>query len=126
MNGKFGVVNKKGQIVIEPTLQIKLNFDMLQEFGLTTISKNYKEGAINGEMKTVLSAKYDKIRIVNVYGETYMVVNLKEGIGLFNATGNSISKKIFSIWKQDESGDLLLFDDFNWFRLTEDKELEEI
>jgi hypothetical protein len=126
MNGKFGVVNKKGQIVIEPTLQIKLNFDMLQEFGLTTISKNYKEGAINGEMKTVLSAKYDKIRIVNVYGETYMVVNLKEGIGLYNAAGNSISKKIFSIWKQDESGDLLLFDDFNWFRLTEDKELEEI
>jgi hypothetical protein len=125
IKGKFGVVNKKGETVIAPTLQSKLSFELLKEFGLTTVNENFKVGVVNKEMEKILSIKYDTVELIKEQSVTYIITTLNGGIELYNATGNLLSTGLYTKWEQNEAGKLFLFNGLTWFKLNEHGELEE-
>lgn len=125
IKGEFGVVNKKGETVIAPTLQSKLDFKLLKEFGLTTVNENFKEGVINQEMKLILSVKYDTVELIKENGLVYIITNLNGGIELYSSAGNMLSTELYTKWEQNEVGKIFLFNGITWFKLNASGELEE-
>jgi hypothetical protein len=120
----FGVVTKTGETVIEPTLQEKLNFEPLKEFGLTIFKEAYKSGVINAEMKAILPPKFNSIELIKVHERSYVIALIGKTVELYDYKGSLISKILFSKWEQNESGELFLFDDFSWYKLMAGGDLE--
>lgn len=124
IDNRFGVVTKTGEVVIEPTLNKKLNFKSLDEFGLILIWENYKAGAINSDMKVVLDPEFTIVEFIKVHGKTW-IMGYKDGVTeLYDVDGNAISDHQFIKWEWTDTGEFFILNKWGWYRINEDGEME--
>lgn len=85
-NGKFGIVNHLGEIIVP------LDYDnLIPEAGHYRVSKNNKIGILNAKGKVVISPEYESIEF---YGEA-IYVTLDSLIGVYNREYKLIAKPQF-------------------------------
>lgn len=63
-NGKWGLINSKGNLKVLPTYDA---LDIYNEYGYVLAQKKDKLGLINNEGKQILPAIYDEINLLNQY-----------------------------------------------------------
>ena len=105
-NGKVGVINKNGEIVVSPLYDANLrygkkatSFDNAILFidGMALVSKNSKHGFIDKNGKETISCTFDG---ANSFSEGYAVVRKGEKYGVIDKTGKQIVP-----YKYDNIGD---------------------
>lgn len=109
VNGKWGIINPQGNILIKPQYDFMPKFD---EFGLATIIRNGKLGIIDSMGTTVISSQYDDIRIIDQ--QLYLVSNngswgiIKKDeaiiLDIEYSQIESLSNKYFQVKKGDKTG----------------------
>ena len=95
---KFGVVTRLGEWVLAPTLQMKLNFETMQEFGLTGINQGYKYGVVNDSIQVILEPIYEGVSFIQIADRSFVIAKAAEGYLLFDAEGNKLSDLLFNSW----------------------------
>ncbi len=122
---KFGVVTKQGKTILPPTLDIKLNFNELRDTGFTTIRQSWKTGLINRDCEIILEPRYGRIDIVLQKGEDTYFLAKDDYYAVYDSTGKALSTRQYTKWEQNEIGELFLFNDYSWYRINEEGEIEE-
>jgi hypothetical protein len=70
--------------------------------------------------------KYDSIKIVRVSFEIYLIASFKRGYRVYNVIGEPISSLIFSNFEHNKQGELILYNNFNRYKLYNENKVEKI
>lgn len=116
--GKFGVVTKKGDWALDPTLQIKIDFESLRTYGLATIQKDYQKGLIDAQMNEILPIDFDEIKLLKVQNLVIALVLDNASIQLYNSSGELSSDLVFSKWEQQPDGNIYLLNESQWYSIN--------
>lgn len=93
VNNKFGFINKKFEMVIEPRFEKDPNHWMrFNKEGFAIVKENGRFGVINTKGDYIIESKYDDIKNG---GYDFMIVKLQEKMGLVDRNGNIIADPIF-------------------------------
>ena len=106
INGKYGFINKKGEVVL-PLIYDEIEYDEAEKFdnGLAKVKINGKYGFINIKGEVVLSLIYDEIETIPVQINGTSRVKLNNKYGLLDLTRKLIVQPIY-----DEMGRF----DYEW------------
>jgi hypothetical protein len=101
LNQKWGVVNRKGNWVIQPMFDSLYNFD---ESGYANACLNQKWGFINRQGNWVIQPMFDYVGSFDNYGG-YASAMLNEKYGFINRQGNWVIQPMFdNVYSFDVSG----------------------
>lgn len=125
MNDHFGVVTKEGKVVLEPSLNRKVNFSELEKLGMTVVLGPHY-GVVDRNMQVIIPTEYSSIRIIQVHDKTYFMIRKDLLWALYTAEGNPMSFHQFTHWEQTPIGELFLYNDNKLYHLTDTDEIEAV
>ncbi len=96
INGKYGYINKKGEIVIRP------QFEFAEEFSgnRAEVTKQNKIGYINTDGEVIIPIVYDK-NYYNIFLYGINIAEKKEKYGIIDTMGNKIANFVYDNINRD-------------------------
>ncbi|MFB6355433.1 MAG: WG repeat-containing protein [bacterium] len=116
---KYGYINKKGEFVVEPTLQKAGPF----RGGVAQVKKNNKIGFINRDGEWVIEPRFRKVKSIGGDNGQLMKGSLKDGLKLIQARRNVSQKTFKSIKSYSQNRAAVENMSGKWGYLNEDGEL---